>query len=256
MLISAGMHDGSLSSLPCVVWQQDFRFSSRIRWMVRVPTGYCRLPPQVPSRGQGDRQRGSEGRRRGRAHGIYDDPSISRWGWGAHHQWRCIGGQKARIWSSRLPRRVRPRRRPTSLAWCFVSAPARASARGRGLRAGWPPVLCRAPRSRGGRGERPGGSRAPSGRAVLCVRRPPSGPLPCAARRADEGRAGGASAAPRLHQRRAGRRPTGCRRAPCAEQIPDRDERAESADEGRRGREARRRRCAAAAYGHRAAGLG
>ena len=90
---------------------------------------YWLLPPATtgtqPRTGrQAARVRLSEGRRRGRAHGIYADPSNWRWGWGAHHQWRCIGGQNARIWSSRLPRRVRPRRRPTSLAWCFVSAPA------------------------------------------------------------------------------------------------------------------------------------
>ena len=126
-----------------------------------------------------------------------------------------------------------------------------------------PPVPLRAAAAsvRGGlrssavhRGAVGGGASGRAGRgrrAVLCVRRPPSGPLPCAARRADEGRAGGASA-----PARAPSGPPAAGMQVSAEQIRDGDERAESADEGRRGREARRRRCAAAAYGHRAAGLG
>ncbi|KAG2584077.1 hypothetical protein PVAP13_6KG270012 [Panicum virgatum] len=154
--------------------------------------------------------------RAGRAHGIYADPSIWRWGWGAHHQWWCIGGQKARIWSSRLPRRVRPRRRPTSLAWCFVSAPARASARGHGLRAGG----LRASAVRrgavgGGASGRAGRGRRAAERSSACADRRAA---PCHARRTEPTR-GERAAPPPLRactnaERATGRRDAGERRAP------------------------------------------
>jgi len=126
MLISAGMHDGSLSS-PCVVWLQDW---VQISDSAAESDGWCgcllvtaACHHRYPA---ADRETGSEGPRGGGEGERMEFMVIHRFGGGAAA--RIIGGgasgDKRREFGAarRLPRRVRPRRRrPTSLAWCFVS---------------------------------------------------------------------------------------------------------------------------------------